>query len=328
MPVISCLLHTRSVKIVLQVGLVAALSAGCSKPKAKAHKPAEDVASADSATSTATTASAAIPNISSARPYAHVPVARESIPQPPLTPPPEASVAPGGVRFQVLKAGTGENPGPTDTMVVDYSMWTGDGQLAMSSYLEQTATAFNVSNIGLQFRMLLTALRQGSKVRYWIPRAALAGWKPANWPDADLIIEFEMLSVSHTKFRDAYGNSMDPVPSLPLDAAGPPADAPATPSGLHYVFLAHGAGSKHPGNTDRIDLTLDAYGIDGLTVSPLEHGLKSATTLERAPGNLGEILAILTPGDEVRVWLPTAVAHEVIPKAGSRAVVLDMTVHF
>ena len=324
------LVSARRAKILLAFGVCALFASACSKPKPKAKTTGSDSAtSAASSADTAQPASSATSSIDpKARPYGHAPVSRESIQPPPLTAPPEALQGPGGVRVQLLKIGTGDSPGPVDTIVVDYSMWKGDGELALSSYLEETATAYSVSSIGPQFRSMLTSLKVGSKARYWIPRAALVGWKPDNWPDADLIIEVEMLSVSHMKYHDAAGNPVDPTPSMPPDTAGPPANATVTASGLKYVFLMHGLGDKHPTAQDKLNLTLDANAVDGLTLTPLERGLKTATTLERAPGHLEEILALMTPGDRVRVWLPGSLAKEVIPKAGTRDTILDLALSF
>jgi hypothetical protein len=144
------------------------------------------------------------------------------------------------------------------------------------------------------------------------------------WPDADLIIEFALLEVNHSTMNNAQGNSVDFSPSQPPDAAGPPSSATSTASGLHYMFLAHGTGKRHATRTDHLNLRLDAYAVDGLTVEPLERGLKSATTIERAPGNLGEVLSQMVDGDITRIWLPMGVGRAVIPKAGSHDVVLDL----
>jgi hypothetical protein len=315
----------RLFRAALRMGVCAALIAGCSKPKAK---PAE-ASPSESAPAPVVADSVPVTPSVARGPLAHTPVPRDSIKPPPLTAPPEAASGPGGVRYQVLKAGTGDTPGPVDTIVVNFNMWTGDGKLALSSYTEPEAAPFSVSAISPQFRSLLSAIHQGSTVRYWIPRAALAGWKPENWPDADLIIEFEMLSVSHATQRDGAGNAIEALPSQPPpDAAGPPSAATATASGLHYIYLIRGTSTKHPTSDAHLNLVLDAYAIDGLTVQALAHGMKTATTLARAPGNLSEVLAHLVTGDQVRVWLPMGVGRQVIPSAGSHDVVLDMWLTF
>ena len=277
-----------------------------------------------------TTSASAVASASSARaassPFAHTPIDVSSLKPPPLVPPPEAKAGEGGVHFQLLEPGTGDLAGPNDAVVVDFNMWTGDGKLHHSSFADPQSTVFSITTVSPQMRGMLAPLKKGAKARYWLPKASLAGWRPDDWPDADLIIEVEVHELSHVTYTDRTGKVVNPVPFQAPDAAGPPATALSTPSGLHYIYLTHGSGKQHPKPGQHLDLQLDAYAVDGLTVEPLEKGLKTATTLERAPGNLSEVLKQLQDGDQVRVWLPMGVGRQVIPKAGSHDVLLDMTV--
>lgn len=321
----------QSFRILLCAAACFAVALGCSKPKAKSKSPS----AAESATESPDLASSVAPQ-ASAMPmrapsiFAHKPVPRDSIKTPPLSPPPEALAGPAGVRYQVIKPGTGPTPGPIDTIVVDANMWTAaDGHLASSSYTEDRSTVFSLTTLAPQFRGMLTQIHQGSTVRYWIPRAALSGWKPDAWPDADLIIEFELLLVNHNDSRDGMGNQIQPGPSTaPPDAAGPPADASKTAHGLRYVYLTHGTATAHPTTTTRIDLILDAYAVDGLIVGRVATGAKTATTLDHAPANLNEILAVLVTGDRVRIWLPPGVGKLVVPDVGDRDAILDLAATF
>lgn len=260
--------------------------------------------------------------------YAHAPVDPSTLKAPPLTPPPDAKAGAAGVHFQLLEPGTGDTAGPVDALVLDFSIWTSDGKLARSSYTDPKSMLFSISRVSPQLRGMLAPLKKGARARYWLPKASLVGWKPEDWPDADLIIEVQVHDLTHVTYTDATGAAMDPLPFQPPDAAGPPADALSTPDGLHYVYLEHGTEKEHPKPGEHLKLTIGAYAIDGLTVVLLESALKTATTLERAPGNLSEVLKQLTNGDRVRVWLPMGVGRQVIPKAGSRDVVLDMLVTF
>ena len=304
--------------------IVLGLSA-CSKPKPSLRASASAANGPTTADSAAPgTGAAPAASAASLLPFSHPPVPKESLQPPPLVAPAGAVVGARDIRVQTLRAGTGDSPGPSDTITVDYSMWTGDGKLALSSFTDSRATDFNVASLAPELRSMLGALKKGAKVRYWLPRASLVGWRPQEWPDTDLVIELELLEVYHGSIKDNRGNTIDILPSQDPDGAGPPATATVTPSGLHYVFLAHGGGKTHPSKTDRLDLSLNAYAIDGLTVQNLERSLKSATTLDRAPGNLGEVLSQMVDGDVVRIWLPMGVGRAVIPKAGSHDVILDL----
>lgn len=295
------------------------LLAACSKP----HK--ESPASAISASAAAPIGSeATTPSL----PATRAAVARDSLKPPPLFPPPDAATGVGGVRFQVLRDGNGDSPGPVDTIVVDFSMWTSDGRLAFSSYPDAQPAGFSVSTLPPNLRVLLTQLKVGSHVLLWVPRAALAGWKPSPWPDADLVFELELLAVSHVSVRDTNGNPIEPVPSLAPDAAGPPASAEKTQSGLRYIYLAHAVRQKPPTGSDHLDVLATAYVVEGIEVKLLRSGFKTATTLSRAPGKLRDLLAQLSSGDRVRVWLPKGDGSAIIAEAGAREMILDLGVSF
>jgi len=309
----------------------ATASSACSKPAKKAVPAASASASASASTSVAASeasagdaAGAVPPPASGTRP----PVPRASLAPPPLTAPADAQLGPGGVQYQVLRAGTGESPGSVDTVLIDFSMWTKDGQLAFSSYPEVQPTGFSISSLAPNLRSLLTQLKAGSHVRFWVPRAALAGWKPPEWPDADLAFDLELLAVTHVAVKDSGGNAIDPVPSHPPDAAGPPATAEATPSGLRYVYLAHAEAVRLPTANDHLDLRATVYVVDGIEVKLLQSGIKTATTLARAPGKLAEVLKRLSPGDRVQIWLPAGQGKAIIPEVGQREMILDLSVSF
>jgi hypothetical protein len=304
------------------LALLLASGMACSKPKGSAHADAAPSSSAVGAVNSAAPADSAAQL--GALPFSHKPLPADSLKPPPLVAPPDAVVGARDIRVQMLRPGTGDSPGPADTITVDYSMWTGEGKLALSSYTDPRATDFNVSSLAPELRTMLGALKKGAKVRYWLPRASLVGWRPEEWPDSDLIIELDLLEVYHGWIKDNRGNTLDIVPHQDPDGAGPPATATATASGLRYVYLVHGGGKHHPDKTDRLNLDLSAYAVDGLTMKSLARGLKSVTTLDRAPGNLGEVLSQMVDGDDVRIWLPMGVGRAVIPEAGSHDVILDL----
>lgn len=293
---------------------------GCSKPSNRASTNAP----ASSASVALEADAGARPSLPLDRPA----VPRESLQTPPLVAPPEAQQGPGGVRFLVSHQGTGEAPGPVDTIILDFSMWTGDGQLAVSSFPDATPAGFSVSTLAPNLRVLLTQLKVGSEARLWVPRAALAGWKPPDWPDTDLIFDLKLISVSHVTVKDPEGNVVQPVPvSLP-DAAGPPPSAERTKSGLRFVYLAHSENKELPTDDKRLELRVVAYAIDGIEVKAVRDGMKTATTLQRAPGRLREVLSQLKSGDRVRIWLPKGEGRAIIPEVGARESILDLAVSF
>lgn len=311
----------------LSVGLAVFALSACSKSKTTAHAAKKEADSTAEAPEEA--ASAATPPASSVGvPFGHAPIAKEKLVAPPLTAPADAKVGPGGVAVQLLREGTGDAPGPTDTLILDYSMWTGDGKLVRSSYTEERSPPFSVATLAPPLRSLLTSLKVGAKARYWIPRAALEGWRPQDWPNDNLVVELELIHVSHVIFRDLDGKEVDPPVYAPPDAAGAPASALTARGGLRYVLLVKGTGTRNPTPSDRLSVLLDGYVVDGLIVNRVAKGTSTVTTLERAPGALSGVLAQLKSGDTARVWFPPKAGAQVIPEAGDRELILDFKLTF
>jgi FKBP-type peptidyl-prolyl cis-trans isomerase len=254
---------------------------------------------------------------------------------PSATPPESAAQGPGGVRFQIVRQGTGENPGQTDTIIGDFSVWNADGTLAESTWLEPKARLFSAATLGEPFRPMLATVKMGSLARFWIPRAALAGWRPEIWPDADLVVEYEPMKAFHTKITTlgggataAAGGAMTaPVRQVSRfpnpDAAGPPAGALRTPSQVPFLMLEPGNGPK-PAKNARLDLNLTGWALEGLIPKQVMQ-LPSATTLDRAPKKLAEVLRLMSEGGTARVWLSAKDAKDIAPVAGDRELIVDVT---
>ena len=137
-----------------------------------------------------------------------------------------------------------------------------------------------------------------------------------------------LLQVTHVNVTDSNGNKIDPIPVVLPDAAGPPETAETTEAGIRFVYLAHGEKKRLPTPNDKIALVATAYVVDGIEVKLLKKGIKSATTLDRAPGRLAEVLKLLSPGDQVRVWFPRGQGKAVIPDTGELEAIVDLSVSF
>jgi hypothetical protein len=249
---------------------------------------------------------------------------RESLKFPPPAPD-DAERGPGGVRWKMVRQGSGDNPGPVDTIVGDFSVWNADGTLVESTYTEPKARIFSAATLGEPFRPLLSNVKMGSLARFWLPRAALAGWRPDIWPDADLVIEYEPIQANRANIKTyaASANQADRFPKP--DGAGPPATAlHTTPSQVPYIMLGKGTTDRKPTSAARLDLNLDAWAMEGLVAKRIMQ-LPTATTLARAPQKLGEVLRQMSEGDTARVWLSAKDAKEIVPVAGDRELIVDVT---
>ncbi len=103
-----------------------------------------------------------------------------------------------GLRYQVLKEGTGERPKLGDTVVVHYAGWLTDGTLFDSSYGRGEPAEFVLGRVIQGWNEGLQLMQEGAVYRFEIP-AALAygsqGAPPKIPPGATLVFQVELLDV-------------------------------------------------------------------------------------------------------------------------------------
>jgi FKBP-type peptidyl-prolyl cis-trans isomerase FkpA len=126
---------------------------------------------------------------------------------PPAAAQPPIVTTPTGVRFQMLKPGTGVKPGAADQVLVTYEGHLTDGTLFDAS---AQPVAFGVSDLIPGFTEALQMMAKGGRYKFWIPPQLAYGPEGAGEglipPNAEL--EFIVTLV---------------------DVASPPADAAPTP---------------------------------------------------------------------------------------------------
>jgi hypothetical protein len=259
-----------------------------------------------------------------------------SLDAPPLSPPTEAEGGAEGLRYQILKRGVGEPIGQNDAIQAELSIWSQDGTLGFSSYKKGGPIGLNGGSIPAPLFDVLSPLPAGSKVWLWLPAALVHSLKQQRpqlpFPDAAIVIEYEPVQVTHRPLPEAPEVAATEAVSKMVasrfpkpDAAGPPKSALTTPNGYRYVMLAAGSGGNKPKPDERLALELTLWPVLGLVVEPpLLNQRASATTLQRAPAGLGQVLATMTPGGVARVWLSAGKAQQVAPVPAGREAVLDV----
>ncbi len=128
-------------------------------------------------------------------------------------------VTPKGVQYRVIKAGTGISPKVTDKVQVHYIGALLDGTQFDNSVKRGEPLEFPVAAVIEGWQDLLQAMKEGDKVKAWIPSALAygeAGVPPTIPGNALLIFEVELLKV--------YAE----VP--PVDSTAAPADSAAAPA--------------------------------------------------------------------------------------------------
>jgi FKBP-type peptidyl-prolyl cis-trans isomerase len=124
-------------------------------------------------------------------------------PEPPEVPkdvaaaPSSAKKTASGLRYAVLKPGTGKNhPTPTNRVKVNYSGWTTDGKMFDSSVTRGQPATFGVGQVIKGWTEGLQLMVVGEKTRFWIPADLAYGETPrAGTPAGTLVFDVELLEI-------------------------------------------------------------------------------------------------------------------------------------
>lgn len=110
-------------------------------------------------------------------------------------PPDDAKRTESGLRYKILKAGTGDQrPERTSSVTVNYSGWTTDGKLFDSSYARHEPMTFRLNRVIPGWTEGLQLMVEGEKRRFWIPESlAYAGQGPIN---GDLVFDVELIKIN------------------------------------------------------------------------------------------------------------------------------------
>jgi hypothetical protein len=140
-------------------------------------------------------------------------------------------VTPKGVQYRVLKAGTGISPKVTDKVQVHYIGALLDGTQFDNSVKRGEPLEFPVGAVIEGWQDLLQIMKEGDKVKAWIPSALAygeAGVPPTIPGNALLIFEVELLKVyAEVPPVDSTAVPADSAAAAPADSAASAAAAPA-----------------------------------------------------------------------------------------------------
>ena len=134
---------------------------------------------------------------------------------------------PKGVQYKVIMTGTGLTPKASDKVQVHYVGALLNGTEFDNSVKRGEPLEFPVSAVIEGWQDLLMVMKEGEKVKAWIPSALAYGEEgvPPSIPANSLLVfEVHLLKV--------YAENPEPQPaaSAPADSAAAPAAAPADPA--------------------------------------------------------------------------------------------------
>lgn len=128
----------------------------------------------------------------------------EKGPEPPETPKDLAAPAKdakktaSGLAYKLLAPGKGsKKPSAKDRVRVHYSGWTKDGNMFDSSVTKGRAATFEVGGVIKGWQEGLQLMKEGDKMRMWIPADLAYGDKPKRpgAPAGDLVFDVELLGI-------------------------------------------------------------------------------------------------------------------------------------
>jgi hypothetical protein len=115
-----------------------------------------------------------------------------------MSAPDKVTTTASGLQYEVLRAGVGDFPKPTDTVRLHYCCWLTDGTQIDSSYLHEQPAVFPVSAVVKGFAEGVQAMQPGAVFRLTIPGPLAygqAGAPPAVPPNATMVFTVSLLGI-------------------------------------------------------------------------------------------------------------------------------------
>lgn len=226
--------------------------------------------------------------------------------------PTDATVTKSGLAYKNQKKGTGsENPGPTDTVKVNYIGWTPEGEMFDASKLHGGPAEFPLNQVIKGWTEAVQLMVIGDKTRFWIPGKIAYGdgpRRPNGPPTGPLVFDVELLEI--------VAKGPKPIPA-PEDVAAPPKDAKKTDSGLAYKVLKPGTGKTHPTPENKVKVHYTGWKADGeMFDSSVMRGEPTSFGVKEVIKGWTEGLQLMVVGEQTRFWIPADLAYGENPKGG------------
>lgn len=94
----------------------------------------------------------------------------------------EFTATDSGLKYRILRRGSGENPGPQSFVTVDYVGWLDNGTEFDSSYNRRESTSFNLENVVAGWTEGLQLVSEGGMIELEVPSDL--GYGPMGMPGA------------------------------------------------------------------------------------------------------------------------------------------------
>ncbi len=216
--------------------------------------------------------------------------------------PADAGKSKSGLKWKVLTPGKeGDKPLAVDRVKVHYTGWDTSGKMFDSSVVRGNPTTFGLNQVIKGWTEGLQLMTVGEKRRFWIPGALAYGDKPSRpgAPSGQLTFDVELLEIIKAPTP----------PETPKNVAKAPASATKTASGLKYIVLEKGAGTK-PTLKDRVSVHYSGWTKDGkMFDSSIMRGRPATFGVTGVIKGWTEGLQLMAPGAKYRFWIPGDLAY-------------------
>jgi peptidylprolyl isomerase len=240
-------------------------------------------------------------------------------------PPPDALETAAGVSMTILKAGRGkERPEANDCVRVHFTAWRRDGSFLASSRPRSEPDSQCLTTMFAGVADALQTMVVGEERRLWVPAALTykgddsdasppgtvdkgGGASPrradAAWPRVDVTFDVELVEIQK-------------APPTPHELMAPPS-LRKTPTGLAIQVLHEGRGRDHPAPGRRVMLHFSGWTAGGrLIESSVMGGQPASFEFEGVMPGWREALQSMVVGEQVRIWIPAALAFGEKPRRG------------
>ena len=226
------------------------------------------------------------------------------IPDDVANPPATASALPSGIKYVVIRPGTGTDKARFfDTVTYNYTAWASDGRLVDTTEVRKRAVTSPVYKQPKLLGEVLTSMTAGQRVRFWVEAAKMvqAGKPVGGVTEGLLCYELEVLQIA----KGAH----EPPPAPP-DVAKPPEGTKKTAKGVYYRLLKGSGKDQHPTPDDAVKVNYAGWTTDGrmfdssyIKGDPIQFNLNGTI-----PGWIDGI-PLMALSDRMRFWIPEDMAY-------------------
>ncbi|MCF8475251.1 MAG: FKBP-type peptidyl-prolyl cis-trans isomerase [Emcibacter sp.] len=204
-----------------------------------------------------------------------------------------------GLKYEILREGTGANPTADDNVTVHYEGTLLDGTKFDSSYDRGETITFPLNRVIKGWTEGVQLMKEGAKYKFTIPSNLAYGEQGGGPipPNADLIFTVELFKVEVDEGKEFLKQNKEKK------------GIKVTDSGLQYKVLLEGTG-KSPSATDRVTVHYEGTLIDGTKFdSSYDRGEPIDFGLNQVIRGWTEGLQLMKEGAKYKLFIPSDLAY-------------------